>query len=99
MLRGSKRVHGVAAARNLTSLSCSVGSARVAVVERHSCVSGQMATNLQNGIVESLGFGDLPPHVLETLMYHVLQLGDVDVVRSCRLVCKAWHRSGSCILL
>lgn len=45
--------------------------------------------------IESVGFGDLPLHVLENLMYHVLQLGDVDAVRSCRLVCKAWHKSGA----
>lgn len=52
-----------------------------------------VAPNTTN-TVESVGFGDLPLHVLENLMYHVLQLGDVDAVRSARLVCKAWHSSG-----
>jgi hypothetical protein len=42
-----------------------------------------------------ISFGDLPWHVLETLMYYVLQLGDVDAVRSCRLVCKSWNAAGA----
>lgn len=83
-------------------LCCSVDSAGVAMVQQegasasnsHSKEAEQSTTVLSNSTVESLGFGDLQPHVLETLMYHVLQLGDVDAVRSCRLVCKAWHSAG-----
>lgn len=62
-------------------------------VETSQGLFSASAANLQN--VECHGFGDLPPHVLETLMYHVLRLGSVDTVRSCRLVCKAWRSAGA----
>ena len=68
---------------------CREETAGVAAVARRVPGNGNMSSR-----TESVGFGDLPLHVLENLMYHVLQLGDVDAVRSCRLVCKAWNSSG-----
>ena len=39
------------------------------------------------------GFGDLPWHVLRSLMSHVVGHADVDSVRAARLVCRSWREA------